>query len=126
MEPAILKTQLQQPYRAASWQAILPQMVPEIEFFAQPIDFPLTTAREREIATTRRQLGVATVADENGAAKKIAVYEIDVAANVDLPRNRVSLRELIARCIDQVNAHAVFAFFVQPGRDEYRLTYAAR
>ena len=47
--------------------------------------------------------------------KKIAIYEIDVAANVDLPRNRVSLRELIARSIDQVNAHAVLAFFIQNG-----------
>jgi hypothetical protein len=126
MDAAILQTQLQQPYRAASWQATLPQLLPDVEFFAQPIDFPLTTERERAIANARRQLGVASVADETGASKKIAIYEIDVAANVDLPRNRVSLRELIARCIDQVNAHAVFAFFVQSGRDEYRLTYAAR
>ncbi len=100
--------------------------MPGIDFFVQPHDFPLTTEREHAIATARRQLGVATLAGETGGSKKIAIYEIDVAANVDLPRNRVSLRELIARCIDQVNAHAVLAFFIQSGRDEYRLTYAAR
>jgi type I restriction-modification system DNA methylase subunit len=126
MQEPILRSQLQQPYRTASWQVILPQILPVVEFFAQPIDFPLTSERERAIATARRQIGVATVADENSTPKRIAIYEIDVAANVDLPRNRVSLRELIARCIDQVNAHAVVAFFVQSGRDEYRLTYAAR
>jgi hypothetical protein len=124
--PIALQTQLQFPYRRDSWRTILPQLLPNVQFFAQPHDFPLTTERERAIATARRQLGVVTVADETGGSKKIAIYEIDVAAGVDLPRNRVSLRELIARCIDQVNAHAVLAFFIQRGYDEYRLTYAAR
>src|SRR2546426_58605 len=82
------------------WPTILRALLPPVEFFAQPIDFPLTTEREHAIATARRQLGVVTVPDENGASKKIAIYEIEVAPNVDLPRNRVSLRELIARCID--------------------------
>jgi type I restriction-modification system DNA methylase subunit len=126
MDPAILRAQLQQPYRRDSWRAILPQLLPSVQFFAQPAEFQLTSERERQVATARRQLGVATVAGETGVSKKIAIYEIDVAANVDLPRNRVSLRELIARCIDQVNAHAVLAFFIQSGCDEYRLTYAAR
>nr|MDQ3314288.1 hypothetical protein [Verrucomicrobiota bacterium] len=126
MEASLLRIHLQQPYRRESWLTILPQLLPRVEFFAQSADFPLTTERERAIATGRRQIGVATVHDETGTDKRVAIYEIDVAENVDLPRNRVALRELVARSIDQAGAHAVLAFFVQPGRDEYRLTYAAR
>lgn len=122
----VLQTQLSVPYRRDSWWTILPNLLPRLEPFIQPVDFPLTTVREREIATGRRQIGVARVPDSDGTEKRIAIYEIDVAENVDLPRNRVSLRELVARSIDQANAHAVLAFFVQPGRDDYRLTYAAR
>ena len=126
MDESILRAQLQQPYRRDSWRAILPQLLPGVDFFVQPQPFPLTTERERSIATERRQIGVATIPDQNGETKKIAIYEIDVAAKVELPRNRVALRELVARSIDQVSAHAVLAFFVQPEFDEYRLTYAAR
>src|SRR5947209_601203 len=117
MDEAILRAQLQQPYRRDSWRAILPQLLPGVEFFAQPQPFPLTTEHERSIAADRRQIGVATVSDQDGGTKKIAIYEIDVAPNVDLPRNRVALRELVARSIDQVSAHAVLALFVQPDRD---------
>jgi hypothetical protein len=126
MTPALLQTQLQQPYRRATWQTILPQLLPQVEFFSQPADVPLRTARESEIASARQQIGRATIVDDAGAEKHIAVYEIQVASTVDLPRNRVALRELVARSIDQANAHAVLAFFIQDGRAEYRLTYAAR
>jgi type I restriction-modification system DNA methylase subunit len=126
MYETVLRAQLQQPYRRDSWRAILPKLLPAVDFFAQPQPFPLTTERERSIATGRRQIGVASIPDQNGGSKKVAIYEIDVATNVDLPRNRVALRELVARSIDQVSAHAVLAFFIQPDCDEYRLTYAAR
>jgi len=126
MDAAILRAQLQQPYRRDSWRAILRQLLPNVEFFAQPHDFLLATQREQETATSRRQIGVATVSDHNGGSKKIAIYEIEVASIVDLPRNRVGLRDLITRAIDEVQANAVLAFFIQNGRDEYRLTYAAR
>src|SRR4030095_584797 len=104
--PAALQTQLQLPYRRDTWRTLLRQIFVDLEFFAQPLDVPLTTDRECESARARRQIGVATVREEDGASKKIAIYEIDVAANVDLPRNRVALRELVARSIDEASANA--------------------
>jgi type I restriction-modification system DNA methylase subunit len=122
MNAAALQPQLQQPYRRETWQALLPELLPGVEVFVQPHDFPLTSERERTIAKARRQFGTAKLAD----GKQVAFYEIDVAPKVDLLRNRVALRELVARCIDEVKAHAVLAFFVQPGNKAYRLTYAAK
>ncbi len=122
MKPADCQPKLQQKYQRETWQALLPQLLPGVELFAQPVNFPLTSEHERGIATARRQFGAATLAD----GKRIAFYEIEVAPDIQLQSNRVGLRSLIVKCIDEVSAHAVLAFFVQPGKSFYRLTYAAK
>jgi hypothetical protein len=122
MNPATTQPHLQKKYARATWHALLRQMLPGVEMFAQPHDFPLTSQYERGIASARRQFGAATLAD----GKRIAFYEIEVSPDVQLQSNRVGLRSLIVKCIDEVSAHAVLAFFVQPGKPFYRLTYAAK
>ena len=122
MKPADCQPQLQQPYRRETWHTLLPQLLPGVEMFSQAHDFPLTSENERGIATARRQFGRATLAD----GKIVAFYEIEVAPGVQLQSNRVGLRSLIVKCIDEVSAHAVLAFFVQEGKTFYRLTYAAK
>ena len=122
MNTAVLQTQLQLPYRTESWRDLLRKLFSDIDLFAQPIERPLTTQNETALANDLVQFGRATLAD----GKLIGLFEVKVAAGVDLARNRVGLRRLIARCIDEVNAHAVLAFFVQPESDQYRLSYAAR
>lgn len=57
MTPITLQPQLQQPYRRENWHTLLPQLLPGVELFAQPQDFPLTSSHERGIATARRQFG---------------------------------------------------------------------
>ena len=122
MNPVDCQPQLQQPYRRENWQTLLPQLLPGVEMFVQAHNFPLHGERELSIATARRQFGVATLAD----GKRVAFYEIEVAPGIQLLSNRVGLRSLIVKCIDEVSAHAVLAFFVQPGSRAYRLTYAAK
>jgi hypothetical protein len=126
MNTAVLQTQLELPYRRETWQALLPQIFPGVEMFSQPTDYPLTTEAQRNIATGLRQLGRSLLADAQGNERIVAIFEVDAAPNVQLSRNRVALRQLVARCIDEVSAHAVLAFFVQPGTHTYRMTYAAR
>jgi adenine-specific DNA-methyltransferase len=122
MKPADCQPQLQKPYDREIWQKLLPQLLPGVELFSQAHNFPLTSENERGIATSRRQFGRATLAD----GKTVAFYEIEVAPGVQLQSNRVGLRSLIVKCIDEVSAHAVLAFFVQDGKSFYRLTYAAK
>jgi len=118
---------LRQPYSAQLWAGLLPRLLPgRVELFSQPVEFPLTTENQRTIATGFRQFGRAVISDGQGGQKILGVFEVDVAAKVDLLRNRVALRQLVARCIDEVSAHAVLAFFVQSGSKPYRLTYATR
>jgi len=122
MNPADCQPDLEQEYQLNTWHTLLPKLFPRVELFSQPHDFPLTNEQERNIATSRRQFGSAALAD----GKRIAFYEVDVRAKVDLLRNRVALRKLVADCIDEASAHAVLAFFVHPDKSFYRLTYASK
>lgn len=125
MNLSVLQTQLQLPYRHESWRALLRELFHGLELFLQPHAPELHTAAERAVATAVRQFGAVTLSD----GKRIALCEVDVVSGdtVQLLRNRVGLRQLVARCfVDQVTAHAVLAIFVQPGQRAYRLTFAAR
>lgn len=118
---------LRQSYSPQLWRELLPQLLPgRVELFSQAVDFPLTAENQRAIATGFRQFGRSVISDGQGGQKILAVFEVDVAPRVDLLRNRVALRQLVARCIDEVSAHAVLAFFVQGGNKPYRLTFATR
>lgn len=127
MNSTTLQPQLQLPYRRESWNVLLLQILPgRAEVFQQPVQSPLTSENQRAISTDLRQIGRFVIPDAQAGEKILAVFEVDVAPKVDLLRNRVALRQLVARCIDEVSAHGVLAFFVQPGRQHYRLTYATR
>jgi hypothetical protein len=123
-----LQEQLRQPYARTLWLGLLPELLPgRIELFQEAVEFPLTAESQRAIATGFRQFGRAIISDRQGGEKILALFEVDIASKVDLLRNRVALRQLVARCIDEVSAHAILAFFARPGgRGSYRLTYATR
>ena len=114
MNTAFLQTQLQLPYRRENWQTLLPQLLPGVEIFRQPAEMPLTTEAQRAIAAGMRQIGRAVMRDEQGSERIVAVFEAEVSPNVDLLRNRVALRQLVVRCIDEVSAHAVLALQQNP------------
>lgn len=123
-----LQAQLRLPYHADLWRTLFPTLLPGVELFAVPVERPLDSAAERELATAFRQVGRAALAD----GKVVALCEVATTPGVDLLRNRVGLRTLVARAIDEVSAHAVLAFFLPPAGGDpaapgpYRLTYAAR
>jgi methylase of polypeptide subunit release factors len=122
MNAAVLQARLQLRYRPELWRDLLNELFSDIELFSQRVERPLTTQSERDLATRLVQFGRVMLAD----GKFIGLFEVDVAPGVDLARNRAGLRRLIARCIDEVNAHAVLAFFVHPDAEQFRLSYAAR
>lgn len=130
---AFLQAQLKLPYNSALWfsaTGLLRQILPAgLEIFAQPVVVNVATfsEEERRVATAFRQLGRLVIpAGSHGPERIVALHEITVTDHVDLLRNRVGLRRLVARDIDEVTNHAVLAFFIQPGETAYRLTYATR
>ena len=58
-------------------------------------------------------------------SKQLAVLEVKVGDRIDLLRNRVGLRNLVTRFIDQAEYHGVLAVF-RSQRNDFRFTFAAR
>ena len=115
-----IQLQLQLPYDQDRWLKLLTALLPGIEVFgvAQPL------ALNDFHAKSAVQIARIPLAD----GRVVAVLEVQVSGQVDLQRNRVGLRNLVARFIDQQNAHAVLGFFRGDGGGDgdYRLSFVAK
>ncbi len=89
-----LQTLLSSGYDRESWLARLQQFFPGIEIFSQP------QAVEDNRAASFDYLGKVPTAD----GQQLGIYEIKVGANTQLARNRVQLRQMVAK---QVSAHTL-------------------
>ncbi|MEO8351932.1 MAG: hypothetical protein ABI680_09385, partial [Chthoniobacteraceae bacterium] len=119
--PTPLREALSRPFDSARWRELLAEIFPgAVQFDRHPVAHPVPTDRIRSC----REFGRVQLSDD----RRLVLLEIEVGDNLDLLRNRVELRNLVARFIDQDRAHGVLALIrsavaVQP---EYRLTFAAR
>jgi hypothetical protein len=93
MTAAELQARLAQPYDRASWLDTLGKTLPRTEIFAAPLPVPADATRAESIV----QLGKVHLAGQ----RNLALLEVTVGDRVDLLRNRVGLRQLVARYIDQ-------------------------
>lgn len=107
-----------QPYDRDRWLDTLRQILPRTEIFAKPQPVAVENARAESIL----QLGKIPLAND----RNLAVLEVIVDEQTDLPSNRAALRHLVARYIDQAEYHGVFATFHQRGGKDFRFTFAAR
>jgi hypothetical protein len=112
-----LKQQLQQPYDRAAWQSVLRDVFPSVSTLAQPHAVHCT----HQDVESFLELGSVQLNDD----KKLAVFEIRLTPQKKLQRNRVELRNLVARQIDQETCHGVLAIFTGK-EDDYRFTFVAR
>jgi hypothetical protein len=112
-----LQSVLQQPYDRPRWLGLMRHVFPTTEVFATAQPVPTADTGAQSIAHLAR------VSLDGG--KRIAVLEVRVAERIDLLRNRVGLRNLVARFIDQAEFHGVLAIFISADSD-YRFTFASR
>jgi hypothetical protein len=117
-----LEPDLRKPFSIELWLGLLQQLLPSISLFSASREIPLNTKTERATATSLQQIGFARLADARG----VGLFVVEANPKVDLTRNRVGLRQLSARWIDQVDIHAALTLSYQPGIPYYRLTYSAR
>jgi methylase of polypeptide subunit release factors len=117
MTPDELQRFLRAPFDAGGWLTLLKDLLPSTQVFGQPQ--PLAFGVKQVVSAS--QLARIELADQ----RKVAVLEVQVSGQVDLQRNRVGLRNLVARFIDQQQAHAVLGFFRGDSPD-YRFSCVAR
>ena len=118
MTPAELQPRLAQPYDRLGWLGTLRKVAPGTETFASPQQVAPDGTRAEAIV----QLGKIHLA----ADRRLALLEVTVGERVDLLRNRVGLRQIVARYIDQAEYHGVLAIFHQRAAKDYRFTFDAR
>ena len=115
MEKATLNELLSSKYNRDRWIDILKVVFKSGNVFAkpQPADLP-----QKEKWKQAYQLGSFSTAD----SYRLAVFEIEVADNIDLDRNRVSLRNLLNKYYKQTDG--IFAVFIQ--RDRWRFSFVSQ
>ena len=82
-----------QPYDQAAWLKTIHDIFPRTEVFSQPQRVDVGDSRAKSVL----QLGNTRLADDRG----LAILEVAVVETTDLARNRVGLRNLVTRFIDQ-------------------------
>jgi hypothetical protein len=112
-----LQVAFQKPYQQGAWLDLLRAVLPGTDIFGNPQPIEV----EHKVARRVAQLGSVRL---NGG-RQLAVLEIEVGDRIDVVRNRVGLRNFVARFIDQERAHGVLAIFLSPEQD-YRFTFAAK
>ena len=115
-----LQPLLRHRYRRETWTTILLDLFPEgaVSILAAPAEIEVT---HEQVAATR-QLGHIRLAD----GSRIALVEVEARSTVKLARNRIALRNFIGQLIVPGSSDAVLAVFHQPGKEDWRLTYASR
>lgn len=108
---------LRKEYDRQPWLQVLREILPGTDVFASP------QAVSVSVPDAPQAVQLARV--RLGDRKQLAVLEIKVSDRIDLLRNRVGLRNLVARFIDQAEYHGVLAVFLAPQSD-FRFTFAAR
>jgi methylase of polypeptide subunit release factors len=112
-----LQSLLRSRYDRGRWLSLLRELLPSTQ--------PWAGAQSRALIDRAVTSAVQIATIPLAADRTIAVLEVKVSGQVDLQRNRVGLRNLVARFIDQEKAHAVLAIFLGDA-DDYRFSFVAR
>jgi hypothetical protein len=118
--PMSLQPLLRQPYSRDTYRTLLSDIFPSGTL--QLLQTPQTILATCEFVTSTSQIGTIELPDDN----TIALLEVHVADQIKLARNRVALRNFVARFIDEASTNAVLAVFHQAGKPDWRLTYACK
>src|ERR1051325_3270035 len=108
---------LREEYVRQPWLQLLREILPGTDVFASPQSISVSVPDALQAVQLARV--------RLGDRKQLAVLEVKVSDRIDLLRNRVGLRNLVARFIDQAEYHGVLAVFLAPQSD-FRFTFAAR
>lgn len=112
-----LRTILNQPYQFENWKKVVDFTFPNVSY----LHTPQTIAVEGDLVESFKQVGSVRLND----GKNLALFEVHVKPNVNIARNRVALRNLVAKYIDQERNHGVLAIY-EKGIEDYRFTFTSR
>ena len=116
MNQSYLKKILSASFDFSVWQDLLEKIFPKVEIFTSGA----------KIADSHVKDGghVGNIRLDDG--RSLAIFRFEVTDNVQISRNRKSLRDIAAKYVDQGLIHGALVFYYSQGQDDYRLTFIAK
>jgi len=114
----MIQETLQQPYARSRWTALLAEVLPNVSIYQTP---QKTEEGAPEFVRDFLQLGHVRLED----GKNLAIFEVKVSGKIDLSRNRVALRDFVARQINLGTTHGVLCVF-NSSEPTYRFTFVCK
>ena len=116
MNQAYLKSILSAKFDFDIWKNLLEKIFPKVEIFTSVV----------KIADSHVKDGghVGNIRLDDG--RSLAIFRFEVADNVQISRNRKSLRDIAAKYVDQGLIHGALVFYYSQNQDDYRLTFIAK
>ena len=113
-----LRDKLQQPFDSSNWKTILMDVFPNrLSLFKKPVE----VAYSDEYIESFQQTGNVRLED----GKTLALFEVKVHYRVNLLKNRVRLRNTIAKPIDEGQTNGVLCVF-SSNDQSYRFSFVAK
>ena len=116
MNQAYLKNILSAKFDFDIWKDLLEKIFPKVEVYTSVA----------KIADSHVKDGghVGNIRLDDG--RSLAIFRFEVADNVQISRNRKSLRDIAAKYVDQGLIHGALVFYYSQSQDDYRLTFIAK
>jgi len=114
----MIQETLQQPYDRTRWTALLAEVFPNVSIYKTP---QKSEAGAPEFVRDFLQLGNVRLED----GKNLAIFEVKVSGKIDISRNRVALRDFVARQINLGTTHGVLCVF-NSSESTYRFTFVCK
>ena len=116
MNQAYLKNILSAKFDFDIWKDLLEKIFPKVEVFTSVA----------KIADSHVKDGghVGNIRLDDG--RSLAIFRFEVSDNVQISRNRKSLRDIAAKYVDQGLIHGALVFYYSQNQDDYRLTFIAK
>ena len=116
MNQAYLKNILSAKFEFNIWKDLLEKIFPKVEIF--------TSVAKITDSHVKDGGHVGNIRLDDG--RSLAIFRFEVADNVQISRNRKSLRDIAAKYVDQDLIHGALVFYYSQGQDDYRLTFIAK
>lgn len=107
-------------YNSTRWKTFLSELFTSSNFFSSPTEL---LGINESVASKAQHIGNIKVNNKNGISSTIAVYEVKLAENVVLERNRVGLRNLLKPYWKQ--QEAAFIVYYHPQAKSWRFSYVS-
>ena len=117
MDKQEIKKILNKKYNREEWKILAKKVFKNVEYFKEPKKISTNNDKILDFL----QIGNLNLNDD----KTISLFELKLTKNLNIYKNKIELRNIVTKFIDQYSSHGVLVVFDNQGSD-YRLTFSSK